>query len=153
SVTPIFKTHMNAVLRDRSQKHAHYHFIKGLQLFQILARTLERDERQAALKFAEDFRRIFAQKHLSRAPLPLQVVDVVNVPYQAGLFKADNMAIFVGFHDGLLVTKPKEKACSCPSTRAQNVAALNWPAEKLFHPSGDVAARETGCVKTAPAFR
>src|SRR5438270_6403480 len=111
--TPVFKAHVNTVLRNRAKKHADHHRVEGLQLFQVLARAIERDERKTALKFAENFRNVLPQEHLPRASLPVQVVDVINVAHQAGLFKTHDVAIFVSLHDALPATKPKAKAGPC----------------------------------------
>ena len=45
---------------------------------------------------------MLAKKHLPAAALPTQMVHVINVANQAGLFKTNYVAIFKRFHDEAL---------------------------------------------------
>src|SRR5215471_11263536 len=111
---PVLEIERQPRLRHLPQGHPDRNLIEGDQLVIVIARAVGCDERQSALKLHQHGGRVVAQKHLPAAPLPADMIHVIDIPDEVRFFEPDGVSKLVGLH--------------CPATKTANATGSTKPA-------------------------
>src|SRR5215471_21327835 len=111
---PVLEIERQPRLRHLPQGHPDRNLIEGIQLVIVIARAVGCDERQSALKLHQHGGRVVAQKHLPAAPLPADMIHVIDIPDEVRFFEPDGVSKLVGLH--------------CPATKTANATGSTKPA-------------------------
>src|SRR5262249_16263933 len=115
------------------QGHPDRNLIEGDQLVIVIARAVGCDERQSALKLNQHGGRMVAQKHLAAAPLPADIIHVIDIPDEVRLFKPEGVSKLVGLHSPATKTA-NATGWAKPAPGATSVAIRAAPAPSTTQP-------------------
>src|SRR5215213_2061814 len=148
---PVFEYHKDPVLHRVPEPHTYQNLVECRDLSQVLARTAGGYQAQSMLKLGQDGRGLIAEKHFSATALPSQVVCIIDIADQIGLFKSNYVAVLICPHFCSFTRMDNTSRSSAPRTAVANVAISRGPDESSTHPS--IEEENTSAAFTiAPAF-
>src|SRR6185369_14126086 len=107
---------------------------------------------EVAGEILQDLRGVLAQEHLAAASLPAQVVDVIDVADQVGLFEPHQVPVFVRLQWEVSTRTASAAGAFSSRTGATRVPMRSSPERRRIQPVSPPISRVRGAPWGAPAL-